>query len=243
MILYKGYFFLSNYIYLNESNKIILNEKEKKDTKALLLSSIPFDGKTCLLDRLVDNTFNENFLATIGIDYKILYYEYNKKKYQINIFDTAGQVRFRAGNDKYLKNVDILLFLFDLSIKNSIDIDYFNKVLGEINKKKLLIYLIGNKLDITKKYLFNYRKQAKSLYDKGKIDKYFEVSSKTSEGIDELKNILKIDSASIFDNLGENKTNTTGNLTSLQFKKFCRKNNINLYGVFDEQKLDKYLNY
>ena len=79
MILYKWYFFLCNYIYLSESNQLIINEKEKKDTKALLLSSTSIDGKTCLLQRLLHNTFSYYLFATNGIDSRKLYYEYNKK--------------------------------------------------------------------------------------------------------------------------------------------------------------------
>jgi len=147
---------------------------------AFLFSSKALEGKTCFLRRLSENNFNEAILATLG-------YEYNNKKYKIAIWDTAGQVRFRNTYKSYLRNVDILLFLFDLSNENSIDIDYFNEILGSIVKTKTLIYLIGNKLDITKKYIFNYRKQAKLLYDYEKIDKYLEVSSKSGEGIDKLK--------------------------------------------------------
>ena len=168
MILYEGYFLSGNYIYLNESNKQTINKKETKVVKAFLLSSTVYDGKTCLLRRLIDNTFEEETLMTIGIDYKCISYEYNKKKYKIEILDTAGQQNYRTIFKSSYKYLKILLFLFDLSIENSIGIDFFNEILGSIDKKKALIYLIGNKLDITRKYIFNYRKQAKLLYDNKK---------------------------------------------------------------------------
>ena len=244
MILYNGYFLSDNYIYLNKSNIQTINQKEQKVVNALLLSSIPWDGKTCFLRRLIDNSFEENFLATIGIDYRTISYEYHKKKYKIKILDTAGQVRFRSQYKGYLRNFDILLFLFDLSIENTIDIDYFNEILGYIDKKTTLIYFIGNKLDITKKYIFNYRKQAKLLYDNQKIDKYFEVSSKSGEGIDELKNVLKIDSASIIDNSLENKDNPTTNSTRSRIEKLYREYKIKSFNILNgKKKLNKYLNY
>ena len=101
MILYNGYFLLDNYIYLNKSNIQTINQKEQKVVNALLLSSIPWDGKTCFLRRLIDNSFEENFLATIGIDFRTISYEYNKKKYKIQIFDTTGQERFKSHYKRY----------------------------------------------------------------------------------------------------------------------------------------------
>ena len=204
MILYKGFFFDGNYTYLNELNKNTISKRI--NINALLLGSSGNDGKTCLTIRLIEDAFSECSLATIGIDTKKMIYEYNKKKYKIKIFDTAGQERYRAINYNCIKISDIILFSFNLNYENSIDIKYFNNLFDYMDKKREnLIYLIGTKLDITKKYVFNYRKLAKYLFDEGKIDKYFEVSSKSCEGIEQLKNILKIDSASIIDNLDNNK--------------------------------------
>ena len=76
MILYKGYFSFGNYIYLYKSinnQSMNENEKENKILKVILLSSKATDGKTCPLLRLVDNTFTENHLATIGLDYDYIH--------------------------------------------------------------------------------------------------------------------------------------------------------------------------
>ena len=80
MILYKGYFDFCNYIYLNETNKQVIDEK-KRVVKTLLLSSTSIDGKTCLLLRLNENIFHETLFATMGIEYKMYSYEYNKKNF------------------------------------------------------------------------------------------------------------------------------------------------------------------
>ena len=62
---------------------------------------------------------------------------------------------------------------------------------GNSDKK---IYLVGNKLDIGYDNLQKYRNKAKKLIDRGLINRYFEISAKTNEGINELFNILKKDS-------------------------------------------------
>ena len=52
---------------------------------------------------------------------------------------------------------------------------------------------------MTIKNIENYRKEAKKLIDKGIINKYFEVSAKTNEGIDIFLKHLKIDSTIMMD--------------------------------------------
>ena len=59
------------------------------------------------------------------------------------------------------------------------------------------MYLVGNCCDVVynKNIFLECRKKAKRLIDSGIINKYFEVSAKTGEGLYELLNILKIDSS------------------------------------------------
>ena len=54
--------------------------------------------------------------------------------------------------------------------------------------------MVGNKLDLEegKKNIEKYRLQAKKLIDRGRINKYFELSAKTGEGIDFFLRILKL---------------------------------------------------
>jgi len=47
-------------------------------------------GKSSLLIRFTDNVFNECFLPTIGVDFKIKTFEMNKKVIKLQIWDTAG---------------------------------------------------------------------------------------------------------------------------------------------------------
>ena len=56
-----------------------------------------------------------------------------------------------------------------------------------------MIYLVGNKLELTIN-TDNFRKKAKELISKKVIDKYFEVSAKTGEGIEILLKNIEIDS-------------------------------------------------
>ena len=89
------------------------------------------------------------------------------------------------------------MYIFDLTNDEDINETYFD-IIKNLNNKKIF-YLIGNKSDERKKNIKKYRNQAKKLFDKGKIYKYFEVSCKTGEGIDLLLNNLKYDCSIIED--------------------------------------------
>ena len=100
-----------------------------------------------------------------------------------------------------------------------------------------MIYVVGNKLvkveerDITRQCLEKFRNQASELIEQKKINKCFETSCKTGEGIDNLIRHLKIDSSIIIDK---------------RFQKFNNPNN-KFRGKYDKikeiDKIFKYLNY
>jgi small GTP-binding protein len=52
-------------------------------------------GKTSILYKFVDNTFIDNYIATIGTDYKKKIINIDGKKISLRIWDTAGEERFR----------------------------------------------------------------------------------------------------------------------------------------------------
>ena len=49
-------------------------------------------GKTCLLLRLTEDCFPATFIATVGVDVKIV--EVEGKQVKLQIWDTAGQERY-----------------------------------------------------------------------------------------------------------------------------------------------------
>ena len=243
------------------------NKKVRKIKATLISKGLP--GKTSLLIRLTENKFSHNILGTIGIDSRALDYEYQTDLYKMIIYDTSGGERFRSISYGYIKNADIVIIVFDLSKEDSIDDSLLNTLEDYSNSKEKLIYLVGNKLDKDSLYLEDYREKSKNLIDAGKINKYFEVSAKTGEGIDNFSNTLKIDAAIFYmtlkfreekiehkrknlnhiENLSEKLKNLEENLSPylknmekehLEFIQNMDRNNSSL-SIF--KKLNKYINY
>lgn len=55
-----------------------------------------------ILYRFADDAYNESYISTIGVDFKIKTILINGKIIKLQIWDTAGQERFRTDNYKLL---------------------------------------------------------------------------------------------------------------------------------------------
>ena len=148
-------------------------------------------GKSTLYIRLSDNIFRPNFLSSIGVDKLSKSFKYNNNIYKVNLFDTAGQDKYRSSLPaKYYRNADGIFLLFDISNKNSFnDISiWMNEIktkhdnLDE-DKKEPVIFLIGNKLDISDRQIsYDEAEDKASFYG----IKYFEISCKLNINIPEI---------------------------------------------------------
>ena len=167
-----------------------------------------YTGKTNLLKRLVENRYPNTNLPTATDNY-YLKYEFNNRYFIIQILEISGNHDSRKIRRYYYKNADIIIIVFDLSMLPEKDfIDVLITEIKEVisNHKEKIIYLVGNKLDITEEYLDIHRKRAKIAIDSGIIHKYFEVSAKTGKGINFFSNVLIRDCININNNMNHKKT-------------------------------------
>ena len=70
-------------------------------------------GKSSLLVRFADNTFLPNYVATIGVDFKIKTIELEGKTVKLQIWDTAGQERFQTITTVYYRGADGIMLVYD----------------------------------------------------------------------------------------------------------------------------------
>ena len=72
-------------------------------------------GKTSIVNKLIYDTFNEKELPTIGSMFALYSKPSNSPKYEMQIWDTAGQEKFRSLTPIYFQNADAGVFVFDVS--------------------------------------------------------------------------------------------------------------------------------
>jgi small GTP-binding protein len=142
-------------------------------------------GKTCLSYRYVDNTWTDAYIATIGIDFKIKIFDLDEKKVKLQIFDTAGQERFRKITAAYYKSVAGIVLVYDIT-----EIESFNNLnnwIEEIEKnasKDVCKILVGTKSDMEDKRQVSYEQENEFAEKLGM--KFFETSAKASQNVEEV---------------------------------------------------------
>ena len=100
-------------------------------------------GKSSILLRYADNIFNEAYMSTIGIDFRIKDFNMDNKLIKLQIWDTAGQERFKNLTSTYYKGAHGVIFVFDTTDPTSFEsidewVNDVEKHAGEDIEKVLL---------------------------------------------------------------------------------------------------------
>ena len=169
-------------------------KKELEGDICLILLGNSMVGKTNFFTRYFMNEFNPINTMTVGINSACKLIKINDKDlYKLTLYDTAGQERYKSLPGKYFKNADGVLLLFDLIDKTSFDqVNEWINTIKEFsadnvkNENDIVIYLIGNKLDLVEK-----DNEVISVDDKNKLIKqlgikYYEISCKWNLNIEDV---------------------------------------------------------
>ncbi len=108
-------------------------------------------GKTNLATRYIFNRFSIENNSTIGVEYFSKYIILDQAKFKIHIWDSAGQERYKSITKSYYKGAKGALVVFDITKPESFENS--EKWIDELNnslEKDLIIYVIGNKIDLEK---------------------------------------------------------------------------------------------
>jgi len=146
-------------------------------------------GKSNLIRSYLGYEFDEYLYSNIGSDRFDKKINFEDKDYKILIFDTPGQERFRHTIRWVLRNINIIILVFDMTRKKSfLELDIFLEYIQEnsSNFDNLTFLLIGNKADLSDKWEIK-EKDAKKFAEIMK-SKFFLSSAKNKPG--ELKQFL-----------------------------------------------------
>ena len=142
-------------------------------------------GKTSILNRFVSETFDENYQATIGLDFHSKNITIHDQDVRLIIYDTAGQEKFRSLIPMYIREAQIILFIYDISDKESFDsIPKWIQQVNDVINKEVVFALIGNKLDLESNRKVTFE-EGKKLAEKNNYV-FQEVSAKTGDNFEKL---------------------------------------------------------
>ena len=122
---------------------------EEKVFKVLLLGDSTV-GKTCFLMKYTDKSFQEIHMSTIGLDYRLKTMTLkNGKTVKLQIWDTAGQDRFKAITKNYYKSANGIIIIYDItSLQTYENVKVWIEQIREEAPQNVVIYIAGNKIDL-----------------------------------------------------------------------------------------------
>ena len=136
-------------------------------------------GKTQIINRISNNPFNDAYEPSIGVDFMSKNITFRGTKIKLQMWDTAGQEKYKTLITSYFRNSSIVFLIYDVSMKSSFNnIPNWITLIRSIEKATLV--LCGNKIDLEHREVK--KEEGEALAQKEGIA-FFEVSAKTGDGI------------------------------------------------------------
>ena len=149
-------------------------------------------GKSCILNRFMNDTFTEEYEATIGLDFQSKNVQIDNQDIHLLLYDTAGQEKFRALIPMYTRDANIILLVYDVTSKDSfLHLSDWLRDLTNVKKEEVIFAVVGNKIDLDDRREVNSEEGENYAKENGFI--FAEVSAKTGDGFSDLfyKNLFE----------------------------------------------------
>ena len=142
-------------------------------------------GKSSILNRFVNETFEEDYQATIGLDFQSKNITIHDQDVRLILYDTAGQEKFRSLIPMYIREAQIILLIYDVSNRESFESlpKWFSDILDVKNNEAVFV-LVGNKIDLENERQVSTEEGKNFALEKNMI--FQEVSAKNGTNFEEL---------------------------------------------------------
>ena len=170
-----------------EPGRLAISTNQTKECKVVILGNTGV-GKSSIAVRYLQNRFSDQHLVTIGAQFQQPKIPLKNGGFlKVNLWDTAGEEKFRAMIPMYYKNARAAMLVYDVgNMKSFQDIEYWITELDEqIKKDELLLILLGNKCDIEVSKREVETQLAQSFATNNNM-LFYEVSAKTGQNVVEL---------------------------------------------------------
>jgi len=144
-------------------------------------------GKTTIIRRFMQNRVQENTVMTIGVDKHEKIHRFGGETFHLTILDMSGCYQFQSVIGGYLNCVDAVIFVFDVTDKESfVTLPYWSAVFennSNCRQRNVSKILVGNKKDLPTSWREVLSKTARN-YANFEEMVYLEVSAKTEENVE-----------------------------------------------------------
>ncbi|EAY11403.1 GTP-binding protein YPTM1, putative [Trichomonas vaginalis G3] len=142
-------------------------------------------GKSSILLQFSDQTFSDNYVSTIGVDFKIRTLDVDGKQVKLQIWDTAGQERFQSIVSNYYHGSHAIALVYDITDRKSFE--NLRKWVSDVDRlanKQVCRIIVGNKTDLSDKRAVR-RDEGQAFADSLGVP-FIETSAKTANNIQQL---------------------------------------------------------
>ena len=174
-------------IIVNKLSDFQIRENEELLNYKIILVGDSGVGKSSFLKRAVHNIFTENYQATIGFEFLLLFYEINGIKIKLQIWDTCGQEMYRSLIQGFFRNTSLALLLYSVDDQNSFNnLNEWLKDIKNNNETGMPIFLIANKVDLNNEFKIVDKQSGEKYVELNNLQYFSEASAKTGYKIDEI---------------------------------------------------------
>lgn len=138
-------------------------------------------GKSSILVRFTDDNFEEDQACTIGVDFKTKKMDVGGRSAVLNIWDTAGQEKFRSLTGSYYRGTQGIILVYDVNQRQSFESisNWLEEVDHNTTNPDIILLLVGNKVDKQRQVT---REEGLKFAQKNQM-LFIECSAKTKVGV------------------------------------------------------------
>lgn len=166
-----------------------VDESDMLQCKLVLLGDSGV-GKTSIVTRYVQGAVNEYQISTIGAAYLTKYETVDNKVVKFNIWDTAGQEKYRNLAPLYYRDAQAAIVVYDITESSSVP--NAKRWIAELKEKlpsnSVQIAIVGNKIDLEEQRQVPTEEIQKFAQENGYFFK--EVSAKAGINVDKVFTLL-----------------------------------------------------
>ena len=146
-------------------------------------------GKTALIKKYTKNDFGGVYLTTVGIDFQEKIINVEDKSIKLQIWDTAGEERFRNIAKNYFHTSDGFLLVYDISCRDSFEkLSFWLEQIRLNAPEHTKCIVAGNKCDLEEKREVN-KNEGEDFSKENNIN-FFETSAKEGTNVNEIFQVL-----------------------------------------------------
>ena len=160
------------------------NEDDNTEKINILLLGNSMVGKTSFILKYVDDKFQESYVNTVGIDFKVKNITINKKNYKVIFYDTTGQEKYKSISLNVIKDAHGIILMYDITDEESFkSIPDWIQSIRDNKGNSFPLILLGNKIDKQEERKIK-KEEGKEFADNNGIE-FFETSNQEGINIQE----------------------------------------------------------